>query len=115
MSKNQTRQDENQMLTDEITQCAPRAAISVESRSGASLDPQLQERLAGKTLLAVVLDGVSPKWQMNVLQVLATSTSVQTTVDGYGTVDPVAFRISPDQARHLATQITELLGRERVL
>jgi len=66
-----------------------------------------------KALLAVILEGVSAKWQMNVLQVLATPTTVRVTVDGHGTVDPIAYSITQDQARHLATQITEILGPER--
>jgi len=79
---------------------------------GESLSACMNARLAGKVPLAVVLEGVSPKWQMNILQVLATPTSAPTTVEGHGIVQPLAFRISPDQARHLATQITELLGPE---
>jgi len=74
------------------------------------MDPELTKRLAGKVLLAVVLEGVSAKWQMNVLQVLATPTSVRVPVEGHGIIEPVAFIISQDQARRLATQIVELLG-----
>jgi hypothetical protein len=64
------------------------------------------------TPVALVLDGVSAKWQRNVLQVLATPTSIRVAVDGHGHVDPIAFRVTPTQARHLAKQITELLGLE---
>jgi hypothetical protein len=65
-----------------------------------------------RTLLAIVLEGVSSKWDKNVLQVLAAPTSVRITVDGYGAIEPTSFLISQTQARHLATQITELLGPE---
>jgi len=60
--------------------------------------------------LAIVLEGVNDRFQMNVLQLLARRTSIRVTVDGYGTVEPTAYVITRDQARHLATQITELLG-----
>ena len=62
--------------------------------------------------LAVVLEGVSERWQMNVLQILGRPTSAKMKIDGYGTIAARAFVLSPAQARHLATQITELLGSE---
>jgi len=65
-----------------------------------------------KIPIAIVLDGVPDGWQMNVLQVLATSASALVTLDGPGTIRAPALLISPDQARHLATQIAELLGLE---
>jgi hypothetical protein len=61
---------------------------------------------------AVVLDGVSERWQMNVLQVLACPTRAKVTVEGCGTIDAPAILLTPAQARHLATQITEILGPE---
>lgn len=67
---------------------------------------------AGQIPLALVLEGVSARWQNNVLQVLASPTSVDVTVDGCGTINTVAYVLSPDQARHLATQIAELIGSE---
>ena len=63
--------------------------------------------------LAIVLDGVSEKWQMNVLQIRGCPTRINVMVDGYGRVDAPAISLSPAQARHLATQITEILGPEK--
>jgi hypothetical protein len=62
--------------------------------------------------LAIVLEGVSEKWQMNVLQFRGCPTSVKVRVDGFGTVEAPAISLTPEQARHLATQITEILGPE---
>jgi len=62
--------------------------------------------------LAIVLEGVSETWQMNVVQALGSPAIATVEVDGYGTIAATAFRLSPEQARHLATQITELLGPE---
>ena len=70
-------------------------------------------QFAAKTPLAIVLEGVSARWQMNVIQVLATPASTKVAVEGYGTIDAAGFSLSPDQARRLAAQITELLGPER--
>jgi hypothetical protein len=64
------------------------------------------------TALAIVLDGVSEKWQMNVLQIRGCPTRVSVTLDGYGTVEAPAIRLRPAQARRLATQIIEILGPE---
>jgi hypothetical protein len=66
----------------------------------------------GRIPVAVVLEGVPDEWQKNVLQVLASPTTAEVTVEGCGTIDAVAFRLTQEQARHLATQITELLGPE---
>jgi uncharacterized metal-binding protein len=68
---------------------------------------------ASDTALAIVLEGVSEKWQMNVLQIRGCPTRVKVMVDGYGAVDAPAIALTPDQARRLATQITEILGLER--
>lgn len=68
---------------------------------------------ASETALAIVLEGVSEKWQMNVLQIRGCPTQVKVVVDGYGAVDTPAIALTPDQARHLATQISEILGLER--
>jgi hypothetical protein len=65
-----------------------------------------------KIPLAIVLEGVSEKWQMNVLQVLATPTSANVVLEGRGPIDAIAFVLSQAQARHLATLITELLGSD---
>jgi hypothetical protein len=77
-----------------------------------SVESGIPNPAVGPARLAVVLEGVSTKWQMNVLQVLATPVSVQVEVDGYGTVFPIAYSISAEQARMLALQISEALRRE---
>lgn len=68
---------------------------------------------ANATAFAILLEGVSDKWQMNVLQIRGCPTRVQVVIDGYGTVDAPAISLTANQARHLATQITEILGPER--
>ncbi len=65
------------------------------------------------TALAIVLKGVSETWQVNVLQIRGYPTRVSVTLDGYGTVDAPAIALSPGQARHLASQITEIPAPER--
>jgi hypothetical protein len=77
------------------------------------LAPKTTCESASDTALAIVLEGVSEKWQMNVLQIRGCPTRVKVMVDGYGAVDAPAIALTPDQARHLATQITEILGVER--
>ena len=64
------------------------------------------------TALAIVLEGVSEQWQMNVLQIRGRSTRVKVALDGYGTLDAPAISLTANQAHHLATQIMEILGRE---
>ena len=49
---------------------------------------------------------------MNVLQILGCQTVAKVEVDGHGTIDAPAILLSQIQARHLATQIIELLGPE---
>jgi hypothetical protein len=71
---------------------------------------KVQNERGEKIPLAIVLEGVSPEWQRNVLQVLAAPASAKVTLEGRGIIDAMAFSLSPDQARRLATQITELLG-----
>jgi hypothetical protein len=62
--------------------------------------------------LAIVLDGVSEKWQCNIVEILGRRTVDAVTVDGYGTIHAPAIILGQRQARHLATQITEILGPE---
>ena len=62
--------------------------------------------------LAIILEGISEKWEMNVLQILGRPISARVEVDGHGTIDTPAILLSQSQARHLATQIIELLGPE---
>ena len=62
--------------------------------------------------LAILLEGVSEKWGMNVLQILGRPGSAEVEIDGQGTINAPAIVLSQSQARHLATQIIELLGPE---
>ena len=63
-------------------------------------------------LVAVVVDGVPEEWEQNVVQVMAAQGRVHVDIAGRGTVTAAAFRLSRDQARRLAVEITELLGSE---
>ena len=87
----------------------------LDKRPGMKLPIPTPSQEARDTALAIVLEGVSEKWQMNVLQIRGRPTRIKVILDGYGTVDASAISLSPTQARHLAAQITELLGRERSL
>jgi hypothetical protein len=60
--------------------------------------------------LAIVLEGVSERWQMNVLQIRGCLTTVKVTLDGYGSVEAPAISLTTSQARDLAIRITEILG-----
>jgi len=62
--------------------------------------------------LAILLDGVSGKWGMNVLQILGRPATAKVELDGHGTIFAPAILLSQSQARHLAAQIIELLGPE---
>jgi len=75
-----------------------------------TLPTEMRSQKDPEVPLAIVLEGVSEKWQMNVVQILGRPTAATVKVDGYGTIAAAAFLLSPEQARHLAAQITELLG-----
>ena len=62
--------------------------------------------------LAILLEGISEKWGMHVLQILGRPTSAKVEVDGHGRIDTPAILLSQSRARYLATQIIELLGPE---
>lgn len=62
--------------------------------------------------LAIILEGVSETWGMNVLQILGRPASAKVELEGLGTIEAPAIFLSQSQARHLATQIIELLGPE---
>jgi len=62
--------------------------------------------------LAILLEGVSERWAMNVLQIVGRPSSAEIQVDGCGAIKAPAILLSQSQARHLATQIIELLGPE---
>jgi hypothetical protein len=64
-------------------------------------------------MLAIVLEGVSEKWQMNVIQILGCQTSARLAVEGHGLIDAPAILLSQDQVRHHATQIAEILEAEK--
>jgi len=49
---------------------------------------------------------------MNVLQLIGRPAAATVEVDGHGTILAPAIVLSQSQARHLATQIIELLGPE---
>jgi hypothetical protein len=73
---------------------------------------QTDSRSTAEVQLAVLLEGVSEKWGMNVLQILGRPASATVEVDGHGTILAPAIVLSQSQVRHLATQIIELLGPE---
>jgi hypothetical protein len=85
---------------------------SSPSAAARNLKTQSLPRKRSGYRLAIVLDGVPERWQMNVLQIRGYRTRAKVDVEGYGPVDSPAIRLTPSQARHLATQITELLGPE---
>jgi hypothetical protein len=62
--------------------------------------------------IAIVLYEISEQWQRNILQVLGRTTVASVNVDGLGAIAAPAIHLSKEQARHLATQITEILGPE---
>jgi hypothetical protein len=97
---------------DNDTQCVAQPIGAVELGLKMNVDRQHTEHPGGNVFLAIVLEGVSEKWHMNVIQVLASPTSARMIVEGHGTVEPIAFSISQSQARHLAQQIKEILGPE---
>jgi hypothetical protein len=66
----------------------------------------------GEVPLAILLEGISEKWGMNVLQILGRPASARVEMDGHGMIDIPAILLSQSQARHLAAQIIELLGPE---
>ena len=77
-----------------------------------SIKDQLSCEEEPPVALAIVLEGVPERWQMNMLQILALRTSALVRVDGFGMIEAPAIVLTQDQARHLATQITEILGPE---
>ena len=79
-----------------------------------AMDKNTEPRADGDSDLAfaIVLRGVSEKWQKNLLQVRGCPTTARVEIDGYGLVEAPAILLTQDQARHLATQIIEILGSE---
>jgi len=78
-----------------------------------ALDDSVVRREFNETApLAVVVDGVSEKWNRNVLQIMAAPGRVHVEVAGHGVVTAPAFRLSRNQARRLAAEITHLLDAE---
>jgi hypothetical protein len=74
-------------------------AITIKAATGNSIIP-----------MAVVVDGISERWGMNVLQILACPSSAQITIEGHGAVSAPALVLSKRQARDLARRILEMLG-----
>lgn len=60
--------------------------------------------------LAILLEGVPERWQMNVVQILGRQITAEVFVDGYGAICAPAFVLSEAQARRLAVQILETLN-----
>ncbi|MBV8847498.1 MAG: hypothetical protein JO307_32205 [Bryobacterales bacterium] len=78
----------------------------------AAREPQPARIPESGVKIAIVLDGVPERWQMNVLQIRGHRTVAEVSIEGHGTIEAPAIRLTPNQARHLAAQITELLGSE---
>ena len=62
---------------------------------------QTGSKNTGELPLAILLEGISEKWGMNVLQILGRPTSAKVEVDGHGGIDTPAILLSQSQARHL--------------
>ena len=77
-----------------------------------TLPAQSSSKTTPEFKLAILLEGPSEKWQMNVLQILGRPTSAKVELEGRGTIEAPAILLSQTQARHLATQIIEILGPE---
>ena len=76
----------------------------------ASKSPLARQEFTETAPVAVVVDGVPGKWGQNVLQIVAAPGCVHVEIAGRGVVTAAAFRLSRDQARRLATEITQLLS-----
>jgi hypothetical protein len=59
----------------------------------------------GDIPLAIMLEGVSEKWQANILQILGRPTVAAVTVGGYGTIHAPAILLSQSQARTLQRKL----------
>ena len=71
---------------------------------------QAGSQLSHDGRIAIVLEGVSEKWQRNVIQIRGNAMRVSVELDGHGTINAPAISLTPDQALHLARQISEILG-----
>ncbi len=67
------------------------------------------EELVATTPFAIVLEGITARWQINVIQLPGALTRTKVALDGYGEIDSTALVLSKDQARRLAAEINELL------
>jgi len=61
------------------------------------------------TPVAIVLEGITTKWQTHIIQIPGELTSAKVAVDGYGEIDATALVLRKTQARHLVAEINELL------
>jgi len=68
-----------------------------------------REELVATTPFAIVLEGITARWQINVIQLQGALTRTQVALDGYGEIDSTALVLNKDQARRLAAEINELL------
>lgn len=70
----------------------------------------IQSESAAGYRFAIVVEGVSEKWQMNVIQIRGNATLVTVELDGYGAISAPAVSLTRKQALHLARQIIDLVG-----
>jgi len=68
-----------------------------------------ERELVATTPFAIVLEGITTRWQANVIQLPGALTRTKVALDGYGEIDATALVLSKDQARRLAAEINELL------
>ena len=68
-----------------------------------------ERELGATTPFAIVLEGITTRWQINVIQLRGALTRTKVTLDGYGEIDATALVLSKDHARRLAAEINELL------
>lgn len=68
-----------------------------------------ERELVATTPFAIVLEGITARWQINVIQLPGALTRTKVALDGYGEVDATALVLSQDAARCLAAEIIELL------
>jgi hypothetical protein len=75
-----------------------------------SANLQIQSEPAADYRFAIVVEGVSERWQMNVIQIRGHATRVTVELDGYGAISAPAVSLTRNQALHLARHIIDLVG-----
>ena len=68
-----------------------------------------KRELVATTPFAIVLEGITTRWQTNVIQLPGALTRTRVALDGCGEIDATALVLGKDQARRLAAEINELL------